>query len=147
MRKESKSRGRNHHYKVTTVRDGQIHEEIITRRQRACLDPSNVDAHIDEPAREVFIKPHSDRKGEACRPIHVRGLGVYVWDLLAEAVFSAGEVVSLKSTAWMNSRVRRLRRLFGDSKSRERFFKTRAMPYGIAINTERTWRYIEVLAE
>jgi hypothetical protein len=147
METKTKPRGLSKQYKVTTICNGQMAEDVMTRQERARLDPNDVDVQIDEPMRELWIKQINRKKSTTHQLGRISGFSVYLWDLLAEIVFSAGEVVQLKSEPYMNQRVRRLRRAFGDSKKDECFFKTNAMPYGIAINTERSWRYIEALAE
>ncbi|HSW01044.1 MAG TPA: hypothetical protein VLI39_12780 [Sedimentisphaerales bacterium] len=134
-------------YKVTTIRNGKPQEQIVTREQLCRLDHNDIDVVISEPSRQVIVNPSNGQKGTSCRPRMISGLGVYVWDLLTDAVFAAGELVLLTSSPFMNTRVRRLRRAFGDSKNQEWFFRTSVMPYGIAINSDRVWRYIEVLAE
>jgi len=145
METKCRPKDRGKQYKITTIRDGQMRDRTATRQQLTSLRGDDIDVVINEPKRDVVVKPNNGVKSTP--PCTISGLGVYVWDLLMDAVFAAGEIVPLKSHPSMNTRVRRLRRAFGDSKSSERFFKTSAMPYGIAINTDRAWRVIETLAE
>lgn len=147
MHDNSRTNRADRRYKVTTIRNGKPHEQIVTREQLCQLDHTDIDVLISEPSRQVIVHPTNGRTGASHRPRMISGLGVYVWDLLADAVFAAGELVLLTSSPYMNTRVRRLRRAFGDSKDQEWFFKTSGMPYGIAINSDLVWRYIEVLAE
>jgi hypothetical protein len=144
---ESRHNEPNRRYKVTTIQGSLIDEQILTRQQLACLDSNDIDVVIDEPRRKVSIKLRGHHGSAPCRPRRVSGLGVYGWKLLTDAFFLGGEVLELKSTGWTNARVRRLRRAFGDTKASERFFKTTSLPYGIAINTDQKWRFIEALAQ
>jgi hypothetical protein len=134
-------------YKVTTICDGIVEEQVVTRQERDRLDPSDVDVHIDETKRTVFIAPYSDGNGARNGPREASGFGAYVWDFLTELVFAAGERLPLESNASTNTRIRRLRRAFGDSKTRQWFFITTSMPYEASINTDRSWRIIERLAQ
>ena len=142
MKDEERPR-RKKQYLATTVRNGEMDEAVLTNSERARLDPSDVDVHIDEAKREIWIKADN---GEA-HPAQQAGFGAYEWELLADAVFLAGDINPLESNRAMNARVRRIRRLFGDSKDEQHYIRTTAVPYGIAINTERTWRYVEALAQ
>jgi hypothetical protein len=132
---------------VTTILKSTVEERAVARRDRDRLDPSEVDVHIDETKRTVLITPQSNGKGASNRPREAPGLGPYVWELLTDLVFAAGERVPLKSNASTNTRIRRLRRAFGDSKTRQWFFVTTSMPYEPSINTDRSWRIIERLAQ
>ena len=141
--KDEKRPRRKKQYLASTIRNGEIDQVVLTNPERARLDPNDVDVQIDEAKREIRIKADNDET----RPEKQAGFGSYEWDLLADAVFSAGDIVRLRSNRAMNARVRRIRRLFSDSKDEQRYIRTTAVPYGIAINTERTWRYIEALAQ
>ncbi len=134
-------------YLVTTIRNAEMKQAVRTNQERARLDPNDVDVQIDEPKREIWIKTQNGDGNDESRLTEKAGFGGYEWDLLADAVFSGGDIVPLKSHRAMNARVRRIRRLFNDSKDRQYHIRTTSVPYGIAINTERTWRYIEALAQ
>lgn len=137
---------RKKQYLVTTIQDGEMSQAVFTNQERARLDPNEVDVQIDEAKREIWIKANNSGGSER-RPEEQAGFGAYEWDLLADAVFSGGDIVQLKSHRAINARVRRTRRLFNDSKDEQAYIRTTSTPYGIAINTERTWRYIEALAQ
>ena len=148
MEAKHKGRGRKRHYKVTVVCNGQMSEQILTRQERDKLDPNDVDVQIDEPRQEICIKHKGATKSACYHANDMAGIGIREWNLLVETVFSAGDVVPLDSLAHIHQRVARVRRLFRDSKDEEWFFITTIMPnYGIALNTNRSWRFIEVLAE
>jgi len=147
MKTELRFNGPNKHYKVTTIRDGEMDQIVATRAERQRLGPNDVDVQIDEPKGTISIKHKGSTKSTTYQPGEMPGFGVYEWNLLADIVFSAGDILRLESDPCINQRVRRIRRLFHDSKDEEWFFKTTRAPYGIAINTALTWRYIETLAE
>jgi hypothetical protein len=148
MEAKQKGRGRKRHYKVSTIRNGQTSEQVLTRQERNKLDPNDVDVQIDEPRQEIWIQHKGATKSACYHANDMVGIGTREWNLLVEAVFSAGDVVPLKSLPHIHQRVARLRRLFRDSKEDEWFFITTIMPnYGIVVNTNRNWRLIEVLAE
>jgi len=148
METMSKSKGLNRHYKVTEIRDGQMTERVLTRQERDNLDPNNVDTQIDDTQRTISIKHKDGMKSVTYGPGDIPGFGEIEWKLLTDVVFCGGDRLELKAKlCHVHQRVRRIRRLFGDSKKRERFFITTAKPYGIAINTARSWRFIEALAE
>jgi hypothetical protein len=137
----------NRHYLVTTIHDCRTDQLVLTREERAGLRPDAVGVQIDEPKQLISIKHPGSEEIATYRIGKTRGFGVYEWDLLTDIVFSAGDFVELESARHVNQRVRRIRRLFGDSKDLESFFVTTLMPYGIALNPARTFRYIEILAE
>ena len=147
MQTKTRPKGLTKHYKVTEIRAGKMTDRILARQKRDALDPNDVDVQIDEPRREISIKHRPGAPSRTYGPGDLRGLGVFEWRLLADAVFSAGDIVELERTGRIHQRVRRIRRLFGDSKGRERFFRTTAAPYALAINADRAWRFIESLAE
>ena len=147
MKTTAKPKGLTKHYKITEIRAGQMTDRILTRRKRDALDPNDVDVQIDEPRREVSIKRRDGVKSKTRGPRKKRYLGNPEWRLLSDAVFLAGDLMELKQSERVHQWVSRLRRFFGDSKKRQRFFITTAALYAIAINTERTWRFIEALAE
>jgi hypothetical protein len=146
MKENQPHKRRHKRYIVTTIFNGKMKDHVMTRAERANLDPNDVDVHIDEPRGEIWIK---QREGEA--PVRYRfsemHIGGYEQKLLADAFFSAGDIVLLESGRYMNQRIARLRRLFKTSKEDETFLRTTNIPYGLAINTERCWRYVEALAE
>lgn len=146
MNKKPEPKRRDKYYLVTTIHNGEIKEEVITRAERASLEPADVDVHIDEPRGEIWIR---HREGEA--PVRYRFsemcIGGYEQKHLADAFFAAGDIVRLKSGRYMHQRIARLRRLFRASKEDETYLRTTSVPYGLAINIERCWRYVEALAE
>ena len=144
---KSKPKGPNRHYKVTTIRDGQMAEEVLTRQKRDNLDPNDVDTQIDETRRTISIKHKDGARSVTYGPENMPGFGEGEWHLLSETVFSGGDLLRLEQDWSTHQRVSRLRRFFCDSKGRERFFITTAKPYSIALNTARSWRFIEALAE
>ena len=144
---EQKLRRAQKQYLVTTICSGEMKDSVITATDRAQLDANDVDVHIDEPRAEIWIR-HRDKESSIKYPFSkIKGFGGYEQKLLADAIFSAGDIVKLKSGRYINQRIARLRRLFADSKTNEFFLKTTNLPYSLAINTERNWRYVEVLAE
>jgi len=147
MQTKSKPKGLKKHYKITTIRDGQMSEQVLTRQERDRLDPNDVDVQIDEPLRAISIKQKDGMKSATFGPEDMPGFGEVEWKLLTDIMFSGGDMLKLEQDCSIHQRVRRLRRFFGDSKDRARFFITAAKPYGIAIATARTWRFVEVLAE
>jgi len=148
MEAKQKGRGHKRHYKVTTICNSQMSEQILTRQEREKLDPNDVDVQIDEPRQEMWIKHQGATKSTCYHANDMVGIGIREWKLLVETVFSAGDVVALDSLPHIHQRVARLRRLFRDSKDEEWFLTTTIMPnYGIALNTNRSWRFIEILAE
>lgn len=134
-------------YLVTTIRNGEREEAVLMNSERARLDPNEVDVQIDEPKREIWIRINNNDGSRESHLANGVGFGAYEWDLLTDTVFSGGDIQPLKSDRAMNARVRRIRRLFNDSKDAERYIRTTSVPYGIGINIERIWRYIEVLAQ
>ncbi|MEJ2700934.1 MAG: hypothetical protein P8Z79_00680 [Sedimentisphaerales bacterium] len=146
MKDKQAHKRRKNRYIVTTIFNGEMKEQVMSRAERANLDPKDVDVQIDEPRGEIWIKY---QEGEA--PVRYRfsevHIGGYEQKLLADAFFSAGDIVLLESGRYMNQRIARLRRLFKTSKEDETFLRTTNIPYGLAINTERCWRYVEALAE
>ena len=68
----------------------------------------------------------------------VPGFGEREWTLLIEILFLGGDVLDLETKrCHVHQRVRRLRRFFGDSKRRERFFVTTTKPYGKCVGQGR----------
>ena len=147
MKTKLRSNSPNKHYLVTTIRDGEMDQTVATRAERQRLDPNDAGVQIDESKGTISIKHKGSTKSTTYRPGEMPGLGVCEWNLLADIVFSAGDILLLESNPCINQRVRRIRRLFHDSKDAEWFFKTSRAPYAIAINTDLTWRYVETLAE
>jgi hypothetical protein len=149
MEPQQRPKGFGKHYKMTEIRNGQMVERVLTRQQRDRLNPNDVDVQIDEPRHEISIKHKGSTESKPYKPGEMRGIGTSEWNLLVEAVLSAGDVVELKrKDGCVHQRVRRLRRLFRDTKNAQWFLVTvAAASYGIAINTARSWRFIEALAE
>jgi hypothetical protein len=138
-------------YIVATLRDGVLRRKIITQKERRRLDFKDVDVEIDESRGIVYVKNANGK-------IEEKHLAKRIWDLLVDIFWSEGDRYELLSNGNVNQVVRLLRAAFGDSKSRdpkdpdakpgERFFITDANPtYSIRLNTRKTWRFIEVLAE
>ena len=143
----SKPKGLKRHYKVTEIRNGQMTERVLTRQERDKLDPNDVDVQIDETQHTISIKPEESERSLTYGPRDKPRFGKLDWHLLSESFFSGGDLLKLEHDWSTHQRIRRLRRFFGDSKEREYFFITTAKPYGIALNTARSWRFIEALTE
>lgn len=100
----------------------------------------DVDLEINEPKREIMFKSPSGELNT------ISGLGFYLWQLLINIIWSMGDLIKLDSINFVNARVCRLRNKFKDSDSY--FFITKKNPiYGIYLNPERSWRFIEKLAK
>jgi hypothetical protein len=147
MDARQRPRGIKKHYKLTEICNGQMTERVLTRQERDNLDPDDVDVQIDEPQHTISIKPEDDAESVTSGPEDMSGFGEGEWNLLSDTYFSGGDLHELEPDWSTHQKVRRLRRFFGDSKGRERFFITTAKPYGIALNLARSWRFIEALAE
>lgn len=147
LQSKPKPKGLNKHYKLTEICDGQMSERILTRQERDELDPNEVDVQIDETQRTIAVKRKEDAESITYGPRDMPGFAKLEWDLLSDTYFSGGDQLNLGHDWSTHQKVRRLRRFFGDSKGRERFFITTAKPYGIALNLARSWRFIEALAE
>ena len=146
MKEKQPHRRREKHYLVTTIFNGEMNEQVMSRAERGNLDPNDVDVHIDEPRGEIWIK-YEEGEAPIKNPFSKMHIGWYEQKLLADAFFSAGDIVLLESGRYMNQRIARLRRLFKACKEDETFLRTTNIPYGLAINTEKRWRYVEALAE
>ena len=144
--KNQKRKRRKRQYLVTDCRNGESKEAIMTKEAVNKLNPNDVDLQINEANGEVYIKP---KKGKMKKYADgIPALGYEAWKLLDDIIWSLGDYVTLESANYVNALIRRIRVAFGcDSNKDQWFFKTRRSPYGIALNKDRSWRYIEVLAE
>lgn len=128
-------------YIIATLQDGVLTRQIMDQKRRNKITFDTVDVTIDEPKGFVYLKHN---KGE----IEEISLAKREWDLLLEIFWSEGDPYQLLSIGTINQAVRTLRRHFGDSKYAENYFRTCKTPtYRIWLNTQKTWRFIEVLAE
>jgi hypothetical protein len=119
-------------YKKTLTQKKAMLEEIGKMKP--------VDLQVNEPKGEIIFRSEDGKINT------ISGLGFYLWQLLINILWAMGDLIKLDSINFVNARVCRLRSKFKDSNSY--FFKTQKNPiYGICLNPDRSWRFIERLPE
>ena len=142
MRKEQNRKKPNQKYIVTTFKDRKLKQSIVTFNELQKIKKEETDLFINEPAREVSYQPQEGERIDY--EDDIPGVGSYEWQLLLDILWAAGEWVDLDSANYINARVLRLRKAFGDSGKMQWLFQTRRNPdYAIRWNPSRSWRFIE----
>jgi hypothetical protein len=131
----------NQKYVVSTFKNKKFSQKRVTLEEAEKIRPDDVDIQINETNGQNSFKPPNGKSEELSE------LGPCLWRMLLDILWATGSWIELGSINYMNARVLRLRRKFGDLGTY--FFITRKNPtYAIRWNyTERSWRFIEKLAE
>ena len=142
MRKEQNRKKPNQKYIVTTFKARKLKQSIVAFNELQKIKKEETDLFINELTMEVLCQT---QKGERIKyKKNIPGVGAYEWQLLLDTLWAAGEWFNLDSANYINARVLRLRRTFGDSGKIQWFFETRKNPnYAIRWNPDRSWRFIE----
>lgn len=134
-----------------------ISERLLTEVQVRALDPNTVDCHVDEVSGLNQIRASDGQiLGYQGR---IAGLGEKVGRrLLCELMWTPGrlhDAMSLYSVRGLESLlsadaraawVQRLRKAFGETRSKPWFFVLCDHPWRLGWHRDRTWRVIEALA-
>jgi len=144
-------------YLVTTYRDGKITEERMTRDEKAKLNPESIDFDWDDSTGRFRIRKEDgttlDIFGDLPQAgeTHRRVLLDLMWQpgelLCPQRLFRGSKGSPRYLRSLLISRIARLRRAFGESAEKPWFFPTRRSPYGVCWSAERSWRFIERLAQ
>lgn len=133
-------------YIVTSFRDRKLVQSIVNFNELQQIKQEEADLFLNEETREVSYQ--SQKGGRVYYDNDIPGIGSYEWQLLLDILWASSEWVDLDSANYVNVRVLRLRKAFGESKMMPWLFQTRRNPvYACRWNPDRSWRFIEKLAE